>query len=382
MRRKLLTGASKKWSMTYLKYIGTLLLALGTSTSSAAVANSKTPWVLPEEEDPVPVETQQQIRKLMNEGSAAFAKGDLEKAHAALKKAWEIKPLALTAANLGEVEIKLGRYRDAAEHLQSFLQNAPSNVLDKRAGAEQKLAECRKHIASVEVTANVDGAQVTLDGLDIGHTPLLNQLFLDAGIHALKVTHASYQPETRTFTAEAGSDLELRFKLSGEPPVPVEPARTVQKSSVSPATSERTGSHTRTWVVLGGSAATAISLGIGVALQIRASSLGDDAKFTLAQVDTLSTVSQVSSHGECSSRTGAAQDLCNQLHSTIRRQDSAFNLSIDAIVTAGVLGVATVATYLLWPQETSKPEQKKQARFQVAPWSANKGVGLSAIGGF
>ena len=102
---------------------------------------------MPAEDDPLPAETQQQVRNLVNEGAAASAKNDWEGARAALLKAWEIRPLATIAANLGYVELKLGKYREAAEHLQFFLDKAPTDRPERRNDAEQELAECRKHVA-------------------------------------------------------------------------------------------------------------------------------------------------------------------------------------------------------------------------------------------
>ncbi len=374
--------------MKYRTLAIAVLLSLGIWVAPVSTANAKTAWIQPDGADPLPTEVQQQIRSWVNEGAAASARNDSEGARAALLKAWDMKPLAMIAANLGYVEIKLGLYREAAEHLQFFLDKAPTDHPEQRSDAEQRLAECRKHITIVEIQANVYGAQVTMDGLEIGLTPLANKRFVEPGMRTIEVTSPGYQPQTRAVSFEAGGDVVVRFELRVEPvlsiddALPNEPAPVVRAVSAPLVAVERTGVQPRTWFLIGGSAATAMGLGVGIAYRIKANSLNRDANSTLAQVDDLSTSSQIAKHEECFNRTGTALTLCNQFHSTLTKEDSAINISTPAFITAGALGVATVATHFLWPRKTSKIEQKHQAWIQVSPWSTSAVAGVRVTGGF
>lgn len=217
------------------------LLALGIVTAPVRVGIAKTPWLLPAEDDPLPAEVQQQIRNLVNEGAAASAKSDWESARASLLKAWELKHLPMIAANLGYVEIKLGQYREAAEHLQYFLQNAPTDHPERQVQAQQQLAECRKHVAVVNVSTDVDGARVMLDSLVIGQTPLRRQIFLNPGTYTIEVKHTGYQADQRTNTVQAGAEVDLQFKLLAEPVVPIQPAPVAQKPLAQPVVVEHRG---------------------------------------------------------------------------------------------------------------------------------------------
>ena len=51
----------------------------------------------------------------------AAGKKDWTAAHAAFLEAWKLNEHYQIAANLGSMEIKLGRFRDAAEHLAIYL---------------------------------------------------------------------------------------------------------------------------------------------------------------------------------------------------------------------------------------------------------------------
>lgn len=362
--------------MKYLTLAIATVLALGITIASVSVAGAVTPLILPLDEAPLPVEVQQQIRNWVREGTVASAKSDWEGAHAALSKAWELKPLPMIAANLGYVEIKMGRYREAAAHLQYFLENPPTDHPERQSEAEQRLAECRKHIAVVKVSTNVVGARVALDNLVVGHSPLSSPIFLDPGTYTIEISHSGHQPDQRTTTVQAGSDLDLEFKLVAEPTVESGPAPAVQATAVEPVAAEpivveRSVVQPRTLALIGGSAATALSLGIGIGYRLRANSFDSDANYTIAQLDSLTT-----SPPKCANPTGDAQSLCAQLRSTWRERDTAVNVSTGCFVAAGVLGVATAVTYLLWPTKKSKPNQPVKAAIGVAPVTVGKAQGI------
>ena len=360
--------------MKYLTLAIAAIFSLGTATASVSVASATTPLISPNDEEPLPAEVQQQIRNWVKEGTVASAKSDWEGAHAALSKAWELKPLPMIAANLAYVEIKMGWYRKAAEHLQYFLGNVPTDHPDRQAEAEQQLAECRKHIAVVNVSTDVVDARVAVNSLVVGQTPLRRPIFLDPGTYTIEVAHSGYQPDQRITTVQAGSDLDLEFKLVAEPAVAIQPAPPVQTIpiAVQPVVAERSGVQPRTWALIGGSAATALSLGIGIGYRLRANSFDSDANSTSAKLDSLSGTSLK----PCANPTGDAQTLCPQLKSTLMQRDTAANVSTGCFIAAGVLGVATAVTYLWWPPKKSKPSQPVKAAFSVAPLSLGKTQGF------
>jgi putative intracellular protease/amidase len=360
------------------RYSLRLILVLGIfaiCATSATLASARTPSFAPAEEEPLSAKSQEQIRSLVNESAAASAKKNWEDAHSALLKAWDIKPLPMIAANLGYVEIKLGQYREAAEHLQFFLEKAPADHPERRADAEQQLAECRSHIAVVNVSTDVVGARVALNSLVIGLTPLRRPIFLDPGTHTIEVAHSGYQSDQRITTVQAGSDLDLEFKLVAEPVVASQPTPAVQTIPIAayPVSAKHPGIQPRTWFLIGGSVVTAIGLGVGIGYRIRANSLGGEVSSTDAQLDS---VTATTSGQKCVSPTGDAQSLCSQLKSTLRQQDTAVNVATGSFVAAGVLGVATAATYLLWPKKKTTPSQPEKVAFGVAPFTEGKTQGL------
>src|SRR5690349_768840 len=66
-------------------------------------------------------------RALYMEGIKAADAKNWAAAHTAFLEAWKQSEHYQIAANLGSMEIKLGRYRDAAEHLAVYLRKAPQD---------------------------------------------------------------------------------------------------------------------------------------------------------------------------------------------------------------------------------------------------------------
>lgn len=65
---------------------------------------------------------------LFSRGKALFAEGKYPEAHEAYRKAWQRSPSYDVAGNLGNVEIKLGRWADAVEHLTYAREHLPPSL--------------------------------------------------------------------------------------------------------------------------------------------------------------------------------------------------------------------------------------------------------------
>src|SRR5262245_20110877 len=66
--------------------------------------------------------------ELFLRGTAAFEQRDFSTAYEAHLKAWEQHHSFRTAVGLGQVELYLGKYRDAAEHLSYARSHAPPDT--------------------------------------------------------------------------------------------------------------------------------------------------------------------------------------------------------------------------------------------------------------
>jgi hypothetical protein len=315
----------------------------------------------------------QAVKELVAQGSAEYTKQHWEAARVAFLKAWQLKQHYAIAGSLAGVEMKLGRHREAAEHLKYALANLPPEHPEKRAEAEASLKECRAHLSAVRVF--VSGGilvLVTLDGRALPFQDLGDELLLDPGPHKFEVTQQGYQPLSRDFTATAGETREFRFDL-----VPLPQPAGAGSLAASHAVAVVPNAHAldanatahyspRTWALIGGSAATVIAAGMGTYFTLRYFALKRDSETALAHVQAEGSPELVASHAECQPGAPIRPAACDQLSNSLDSRNTAGQISNATLITAGALGVATVATWLLWPRADGPAE--KHAHLSVSPW--------------
>jgi hypothetical protein len=320
-----------------------------------------------------PEDSTQGAQELVKQGSAEYAKHHWEAARVAFLRAWELDQHYALAGSLADVELKLGRYRDAAEHLKYALANLPPEHPERRADAEASLKECRTHLGALRVSVSGILVLVKLDDQSLPFQSLRDEILLDPGSHKLVAEQRGYLTESREFSAVAGQSLEFRLDLV---PLPVAPDAESERSAhgaarepQAKAPGEHVIAHTpaRTWVVVGGSAATVLATGLGTYFTIRYFALKSESETTLAQVEAQSSPALVAKNSECSPGVPMRSTACDQLARTTDARVTADNVATGSLITAGALGVATLATYLLWPT-TQDGTVEKHARMSITPW--------------
>ncbi len=148
----------------------------------------------------------------MNKGNAEYVQKHWEAARDYYLKSWDIKHHYTIAANLADVEMKLGHYAEAAGYLKYVLGNISDSKPDDRKAAEEQLLECKNHLTAVRVATDVTDATVYVDGRDVGQTPLREELLLEAGKHVISVTKPGYGNRTEELSAQ-GSQVDVTITL-------------------------------------------------------------------------------------------------------------------------------------------------------------------------
>jgi tetratricopeptide (TPR) repeat protein len=305
-------------------------------------------------------EQEKSVKALVAAGVTAYRRKNFEAAHQAFEKAWAIFPYASVAASLADVEMKLGRYMEAAEHWEYYLANVPPDPDEART----QLEECRKHGARVQITVNPADAEVLLDGNRIESSGGARTLWLGPGQHALVARAGARTSLTRTLTLTPGHDEDVRLDVPEVVPAAAAPATATAKVAVpmnapAPRTDNKTA---RTTVLITGSVLAVGGVVVGVLSTLRHSSELNARDATLRELRA-EVPSSYSDNSLCMPRMDIPAK-CADLHQHVVDADAAQNLAIGGFVAAGVFGAATVATYLLWP---SARERAGHARLTVAP---------------
>jgi hypothetical protein len=120
------------------------------------------------------------------------------------------------------------------------------------------------------VNCAIDGAEITVDGKQIGSTPLGEMAWTTPGRHQVAVQHAGFSPAIEDVVVTAGAATAVNFQLH---PIDLQAPNPGARGALgggeaAPATSERKPIYKRPWFWVG----TGVVIGAGVAAAVVLSS--------------------------------------------------------------------------------------------------------------
>lgn len=314
--------------------------------------------------------------ELFREGNKAFAAGDARAAYEAYRGAWSLRKSFDIACNLGRTEAELQLSRDAAEHLDYCLKTYPASSRDDLREANKRFrelfADVRARVAALRIETRPPGAEITVDGASYGTTPLPGEVFVDPGEHRVGAELQGFDGEQRTIEVAAGASLTVSFLLgrSQEPVGGGTAPRSAPSAPVSPAPSrERPSADVRTTVVISGASLTLIGLGIGTGFYL-------DARATADRIGRIGRALELGPGLSACSQASPPPD-CGSLSDEVEHEKSARKGADLAFTTSALLGLVTVAAWLLIPEEM---EGQEGPGARVLPVAAPSFAGVSISG--
>lgn len=202
--------------------IRTWLIGLALLIATPAFAVDNTPKAPSEA-------TTEAARASFQRGVELFHEGNFEAALAEFRKANEIAPSYRILYNIAQTYFEVHDYVNALKYYKQYLADGGADISAPRKNAvEEIIQKLNVRIAFVEVAVNVDGAQVSVDDVPVGISPLDGPIPLNPGARRVSASKAGLAVATRTITV-AGSDrqnvaLTLRdatASLEGQAGVPL-----------------------------------------------------------------------------------------------------------------------------------------------------------------
>jgi PEGA domain len=279
---------------------------------------------------------------LFHKGKAAFDAGKADDAYALYQSAWAIKQTHDIAGNLAQAEIKLGKTRDAAEHLAFALAHFPPSVQsERRDGLKKVLDGLRQQVGVVHIKVNVVDAKISIDGRVLRATQPLGEAFVGVGTHTVVAELAGYSNATKTVQASAGSSQDVELTLMKvEPLGNTAPKPPVVVSGPSPI------------LVIVSGAFAAGGLAAGAALTVTANGKTDEITRLSARVP-----------GRSACVGAGAPSTCMDLRTAAGSQDTLGNGAAVSFLVGGAFALAT-AGFGIWAATTPS---KATASVRVVP---------------
>lgn len=253
------------------------VIAIGAARTAAAEPSCAPPAVGSSAVD-------EKAEALYRKGIEARSAAEWEAARTFFLQACQISSHYQILAHLGEAELKLGLYRDAAEHLSAFLAAAPSTMSAvSRAKGEEMLAEARSHVGTVSLAIQLPNAVVLVDGAPVGRVPLKGSLFVEPGLREFEARGEGGAKAKTLHSIAPGSEVTIQLEpkvpegprielVPAQPPGPVPPpsftasSRELDVMMEPPGSSERWRGPLMTTLLAASGAASAVAIGNVVAM--------------------------------------------------------------------------------------------------------------------
>jgi len=158
-------------------------------------------------------EAEQQAAELKHQGDAFLSQKSFVDALAAYDKSYALYANPALHYNRGRALQFLARYPESLESLERFDSQAPAELKARVPGLAELIAEVRSKVASVQVLCAVAGGRVLIGGREVGRTPLVDPVKINAGSVSVEIVAEGYLPWRRDIDAKGGAVTDVDVTL-------------------------------------------------------------------------------------------------------------------------------------------------------------------------
>ena len=191
-------------------------------------------------------------------GLELYSEGDYGLAVIEFERAYELVPNYRVLYNIGQVRIQLGRYARAKKALEEYLAKGGDEIKpERRESVKRDLEMLAGRTALLMVITNEPGADIVLDSLVVGQSPLTEPLLVDAGEHTLEVRKAGFYSKGSPVKLAGRDETTVTLEITKIPEV--KPGPTVVERIEGPVVKI---DRTPMWIAWAATGAFAIGAGV------------------------------------------------------------------------------------------------------------------------
>lgn len=211
---------------------------------------------------------------------------------------------------------------------------------------QDSLKKAETHLQRLTVEVDVDGADIVIEGTELGHSPLPFAWYLAPGPYDVSVAKPGYRSWSHAGVGQAGRADHLRIVLDriDAEPAPAAPVAAPAPPDTAPR-SRRAGVNP--WLVAGGVVLSAAAIGSGLTFSI----LANDNEQKATRLGR-----RVQSGGRSCDPRGSVAAECTTIDAALKQHDRQLNYALVSYAAGATLGVLTVV-YTLFLASGSRHEK-------------------------
>jgi hypothetical protein len=195
-----------------------------------------------------------------NSAVAMFGEGDYRGAVVEFRRAYDVSHNYRSLYNIGQTEFELQDYAGALASFQKYLLAGGAEIdPERRAAVEADIKKLNTRVARLDVKTSTVGADVLVDDIVVGRTPLSASLVVSAGRRKITLQKGDLAPVTRVLDIAGGDASAVTIELLA--PKPLAPVAVAVGGTQPPPAPARTGfwvSLTATGVLTAGAVVSGV----------------------------------------------------------------------------------------------------------------------------
>lgn len=147
-------------------------------------------------------------------GLQLYSEGALEASLVEFERAYELAPTYKILYNEAQIHRGLNQYAEALNKFERYLRCGGEEIAsDRRQEVETEIAALKPRVAMVTVAGNISGAQVSVDDVVVGTTPLPAPLVVNPGQRKIGLSKPGYIPATRVVRVVGSDAIQVKLEL-------------------------------------------------------------------------------------------------------------------------------------------------------------------------
>lgn len=197
-----------------LKKLPTALLALSLSLTPLTALAQAPPGTPPNQAE------NDEGRARFLRGVQLFREGDFRSALVEFRRAYDISKNFKVLYNIGQTEYELADYAGALRSFERYLQGGGAEIEPaRRAQVEEDLKKLSARVARVEIKSNAQGAEVLVDDVVVGVTPLPEAVLVSIGRRKISLQKGGAVSPARFVDLAGGDKTSVTIELAESKPI-------------------------------------------------------------------------------------------------------------------------------------------------------------------
>jgi tetratricopeptide repeat protein len=151
-------------------------------------------------------------------GVELFREGDYRAALVEFKRSYESAPSYRILYNIGQTYFELQDYANALRSFERYLTEGGADIPpSRRPIVEGEVRKLQGRVARIDVEVNVPGAQITVDDIPVGTSPLSEPVLVSAGQRRIAAIKPPLVSALRSVELAGGDRSKIVLKLEEQP---------------------------------------------------------------------------------------------------------------------------------------------------------------------